>query len=712
MTKNNNNLEERLQKTEALYSKLTSARLTPKVTPREIIGFFKDGAIPDITLLDAYLQNVAKMKNPFGTSLKEAVEMMQTVSCLVECGVKINDPLNSQGQTILQKVIDAGAENNPYFANLAITLLKNSAGFNLDKAQQEKLVKGILKYNPKYIETVLKKGWIDSSFKIGDQTLYGYATKTAKVKPDVAKFISEAPLLPDNIERKKTKILAKELLPKFKTASEIAVARANEQIIHGVNTKKGVEYVEMEGADGRNRKFMVKNDHQPNIITTQFAGDLFNILSSKTFVAKSGFLVQSSKLPQGLSYATKWDSAAEGDAIINGVLQDQSEEALLSYSRMGGVTAVLGEDDHNTDGNTLQSGKHKRMVKIDITALRNVNLGAADSRVYGSLQSLEVLQKISGMLEKEIDDSSMAIINERSRLANDFKEYPLGAKMRKLYNQNINDDLLEKIKANISQNTSESKLARKSFMQFMRGVQEAIDLSQDEKFLDAYVAKYKDLPGNSHQFAQECQQLFAENAKQAQQQYGKYLEYYQQISREENAEKAKKMNWLKPAELRVMTQDSKASKEPLPETQATAKESIKVPKISEKLPAAIVKEIDENDVAAFFGSTSVNTSKPSSLSSSRDSSRPNSAMSDDSAVSVPPSPKPVLSKEDGALAFKRGIEKKRSQTAKGPATSPTKFTAKALEGLERPATVSAKPTAIQLSSIGKSKDLAGGISVI
>ena len=95
----------------------------------------------------------------------------------------------------------------------------------------------------------------------------------------------------------------------------------------------------------------------------------------------------------------------------------------------------------------------------------------------------------------------------------------------------IFNDIKDKIKTNISK--PENKHLEAAFMSFMSGINDSINLANDDKFLDAYTEKYAAEGGeNVGLLAQQCKKFFKENAREAQQQFGKLLDHFHELRNE------------------------------------------------------------------------------------------------------------------------------------------------------------------------------------
>jgi hypothetical protein len=344
-----------------------------------------------------------------------------------------------------------------------------------------------------------------------------------------------------SIAAKKARILQKQdYIQESQELSEEELITWREKILDGAKINRN--NAQFEKVDGK--IFLKKPD---GAIESKFGSDMFRILSNGKYAAKREVLKKQEN--GAIKHSIKFDDNLEAtflDAKLQtlpnfNISSPQNQDFLKGYARMCGVMHVLGESDLNPY-NFLRSKKTGRPVKIDngfiVNYIPPFNKAYAESnlykieknkrfRIYGSGQSKDFLSVILAG-QKQIDShdkilqnkSVLSVKNEQS--LENFAQVMINA-----YNIGIDDSLLNAIKERISNDDSLKNL----FTEFMSGVRDAIELANDDEFLNQYVqTKFGEFGEESLLLANQCKEFFKENAAQAQRQFGRYLQYYREIS--------------------------------------------------------------------------------------------------------------------------------------------------------------------------------------
>ncbi len=521
-THGDSNAVKHLLKTRELYALLRSGTTTLQAVKKLVA----EGAV----LTNSHLQKYVAKESKKSLAVDPA-EIEKVVQYIIENGVKVNAEFQYAGSppvTPLQKAVNGIASTAPkYSTYIAIALLKNSAGFNLDAMQKENLVKGILKYDPEYIKILLTKRWIKKDFKANGLPIDKYVA-TIDVDQSIADFITALPSYENLIDKKKAKSLRDHLVLQNRQIANKAVAEnMRGELVPGINTSSDTHFSTTQEA-GRTKKFLEKRSDG---IIQHFGNQLLRILSNGQFVVKRGVLIMDEHNKP--YFATKWDSSIAGNRCLQNGLPAKTEsvEFLKNYGRLCGVVQVLGEHDWNSL-NFLKSSKNGKPVKIDNAPLVNAYDTRIPQRIYGSNQSKLFLQFLAG---ENVGDSNpgSTIAKIREKLKK-LELAPIStqtialaaAAYRDEYNAGIDDDLLEKIKINITKNPE----LKDVFVEFMGGIESAIDLADDTIFLEKYAAKYQKEVGKSAvKPIATCRGFLLQNAQEAQRQFKNYLTYYDEL---------------------------------------------------------------------------------------------------------------------------------------------------------------------------------------
>ncbi len=503
------------------------------------------GALLNGLLLQDYIDKLVSKKSAEKLSDEQIYEINKIVSYFTKNDANINFPLEKSAKgskTCITKTIDSIITNDASglevidakATHFAIALLKNGSGFLLSDEQKSKFAKAVLLHQPEYIKTLLKKGLIAPSLQIEGKALAEYAQEKS-VAAEIVQFIAEQPEELDNVAAKKTKALNKPLsLKDSKSAPENVAKKLAGEMVAGATMKPGNAKFLVTEEDDKTKKFMIK----PDSVATVFGTEMLRILSNKQFASKDteAVVTDGSARPKS---AVKWDDNIAGNYFLeNNIPKGVDDEFIVNYARLCGVIQVSGEYDWNPR-NFLRSEKTNRPVKIDNALFFNGYFIDKNHRIYGSMQSRSFMLFLSGMTEDEIKKNKVTVydnINKQLDIDNgSIKQNKVieEAYIRE-YNKGLDDKLLEKIKANIASPTNPKAARDKAaFIELMSGIQDTILLAQDEKFLQEYSKKYKDELGNAEfKTIEQCRKYFAQNAAQAQKQFGQYLDYFAEIAPE------------------------------------------------------------------------------------------------------------------------------------------------------------------------------------
>lgn len=371
----------------------------------------------------------------------------------------------------------------------------------------------------------------------------------------------------DDFEAKKEQLLRSDIFASNTVpTSEEKRQEFCKRIIDGAEVKKS-SAVFLTITEGEQESHFLKKSKCVGV-ETKYGSDLFRTLAKKHYGAKRELLIADNE--GKISTLIKFDPNLSQESFLNRALKslpnfdtalEHNKEFLTGYSRMCGVMHVLGEPDRNLE-NFLVSETSGKPIKIDNGFLVNFqkypfgdiyqNNGRAQSRnsdypheyvtydvtpqdrfkIYGSAQSRDFLVCTLG---GEKYQNMQALIDEAKvnfgQNENTKNLTALADSYTKAYNLGLDDALFDKIKTNISK--PENKHLKDAFMSFMSGVNDTINLANDDKFLDAYTEKYAAEGGkNVGALAQQCKRIFKENAREAQQQFGKLLDHFNELKNE------------------------------------------------------------------------------------------------------------------------------------------------------------------------------------
>ena len=395
----------------------------------------------------------------------------------------------------------------------------------------------------------------------------------------------------DDFEAKKDQLLRREIF----ATNTVPTAEEKRQefckrIIDGAEVKKNSAVFLTIEEDGKESHFLKKSKCVG--VETKYGSDLFRTLSKKHYGAKRELLIADAD--GRISTLIKFDPNLSSDSFLNRAGKSvpnfdtslpQNKEFLTGYSRMCGVMHVLGEPDRNLD-NFLVNENSGRPIKIDNGFLVNFqkypfgdiyqNNGRAQSRnvdypheyvtynvtpqdrfkIYGSAQSRDFLvctlagEKYQNM--QALIDEAKVNFGQNEKTEN----LPiLAGSYIKAYNLGLDDSLFDKIITNISK--PENKHLEAAFMSFMSGINDSINLAKDDKFLDAYTGKYAE-EGGEHVgiLAQQCKRIFKENAREAQQQFGKLLDHFHDLKNQPEYAADYKNDGIKPTSSSKLSENS------------------------------------------------------------------------------------------------------------------------------------------------------------
>ncbi len=506
-TQDDDELKKIAQKTRALFELVDSG----DARAQSVEKLINEGAVVSQNIFEKYLQKLIS-----GNEEIDFEQIYKTISLFVDYGVKPNEPIRG-GNAIspivgtffkiaVHEILKNPQNKNAVFA--AISLLENDAAFVFVKEEdKESFVKAVLQHRREYIKTLVEKRF----YIAPDFLVDGY-----RLSDKGFEFVRQD----DQISRKKTSIIEKDfLLSGYKPAPEAIAQNLESDMTRGVETRRKIDFVVKEEG-GRLKKFILLKGK--TTIRRHYGSLVLRALSDKQYAVKRSNLLK--RESRGFDFAVKWD-----DSISNQKLRDQDlfegGRIELGQANLYGVMAVLGEYDIGSF-NALESSKSSRVVRIDSSPFFNESLGNKSLRMRGSLQSKLFLHRLARDNCVSIDE--LVEKNIRTALdSTDISERGKNDIFIKEYNESINQKLFEKIRKNIAKNLS----LKKEFCAFMKGVQDAIDLSKDTAFLDALETKYKDECGDyALTEAKMCRAAFLENVKESEVQFASYLQLYHEIA--------------------------------------------------------------------------------------------------------------------------------------------------------------------------------------
>ncbi len=435
---------------------------------------------------------------------------------------------------------------------IAISLIKNGANYlDLDLKHKVALVKAILKSSdPWQIRELTRKGFISPNFKIEGKGLVEYAKSQIKdpnLNKDVVGYLERQPRNLNPITAAKIKFLLNPLTIQGRSAQKAEVEGKLMQMSDGATIKKNSATFRIIAEDGRNKIFLEKKS---NSVESKFGSDIFRILARKRYAAKRELLAVNEASGE-IDSVIKWDDSLARNWFLKEDSSQDIFEATVSgdekfiknYAYMCGVLHVLGEPDRNGT-NFLVSSKTGLPVHIDASPLVNnypglnefyqdaydegANYGLRPFErfaVYGSAQSAEFLKKylVAPQDRRPISNKTLENLEKAWNNKQDLEDFNNALMFD--FNDGINDSLFAKIKENIERPGNAHLKA--SFLEFVAGVKAAIDLAQDQDFLEAYTLKYQiELGDGAFMLADQCRRILQENAECAKSQFKEFIKYY------------------------------------------------------------------------------------------------------------------------------------------------------------------------------------------
>ncbi len=520
----------------------------PRLTVVEIEKYIEREGIARLNsdALKAYIEGLAmRASSVVDYDLIESV----ITFFVAKKGIKINAPITKAisfdrpAANALQLV--ASMLENKYLAKevkkratfLATAALENSAGFSLQEKEKVELIKNILEFKPEYIKILIaKKFCIEPDFKIDGKPLAQYA-RDCKVDAEIVGFIESQPKKIDHVLRKKRKILQDPIILDGKIADGEVIENFVKEMKRGVNTQGQITLVTSK----KGANYMMKPDCSfSRAIANHYGAQILRVVSAKDFAVKDPAIVKIGfhQNPGKVKYvfATKIDRAFSGQRDMGNFL---SGEFGITENPSGaayfGASSVFGERDWNMLNGRI-SAKHGRLIAIDTEPLFNGIFAGEEidpkMRVMGSIQSLVLLKKLSGASSIEVFKFYMDLVGEATKINQDDKltAEDFCKKINKLQTSAIDNDLLKKIKSNISANPRH----KAEFMAFMRGVERAIAIAEDGNFLDDLGKKYQaEIGDDAFVAAKKCRAALVSNAQESKKIYVKYLEFYKELQEQE-----------------------------------------------------------------------------------------------------------------------------------------------------------------------------------
>lgn len=347
----------------------------------------------------------------------------------------------------------------------------------------------------------------------------------------------------DEISRKKEKFLRR---PFFANNIEEVPLELKSQmkhsIIDGVSVQaRSAQFSQVDGKSYLKKPHFSKEGSETfqeiEPISLIFSNNILRILSAKTYTTRGAYLQKS---PDGQieAFLSKWDFNIDKELPFKNFRRpyyslslEKDQYFLKSHARLLGVLAVIAEFDFSpTNFRKKSDGK---TVKIDDLAFINGSLLPENSyqRVMGCALSNDFLHIFLAGKKKLSCVDEVSYDYEKLKSKDKEKKTKL---FNKKYNQGIDENLLQEIKSNITRD----KRLEFYFIEFMQGLDDAIELVNDENFFDKYLEKYeKELGEDGQKKALQLFQFYQENAKKANEIYQKagFFDYAKEIlSREKS----------------------------------------------------------------------------------------------------------------------------------------------------------------------------------
>lgn len=367
----------------------------------------------------------------------------------------------------------------------------------------------------------------------------------------------------DELRQKKAeKLLERPFEVETEDIDEEEVLELRQDVVSGVEIK--AESVNFVREKQSRREFMVKPETPPE----KYYGEiLVRTLSDKKYALKRvGFY---KKTEEGIFSLIKWDRKIVGNYFLSKDFSeffdkkfDLKHENIMSLARLLGVTFVFGEYDHERN-NYFISKKTGLAVKIDNSFLTNgcldcynedIDKGKLRNRginpfartyIYGSQAAREFfchfLAGCNMDVFKEGYDQFREEDKERGikggayeKARSDFKKHKKHdiyfEDIFKIFNNHcaagVGDESLDGIKENLQQNAH----LQPYFIEFMKGVEDVIELSSNQKLLDALKEKYRvELGEDAAKIALTYERILKSNAERAKEEFAKTIEFYHEL---------------------------------------------------------------------------------------------------------------------------------------------------------------------------------------
>lgn len=261
-----------------------------------------------------------------------------------------------------------------------------------------------------------------------------------------------------------------------------------------------------------------------NGVESEFGTTLFRYLSNKHYASKAEVLY---KDDEGVVWnLSKYDDDINKEKKVLHPYQrfkpnvdvnaEDTQNFMEGYARMMGVLLVLGEND--TNPNNYFVNKNGKPVKIDNSFLVNLQprpfLTRRDShknrfRILGCGQAKYFFNVLlcgedPVDIDAEIKDKNKVAMNNKTDDLNFYETFSKG--MRDVFMCGISDEKCQVLKSRMQ----DYPRVRIWFEAFIAGVKDAIALSENEEFMDAYLKRYE----GSRAIADICRGFLQENCKE------------------------------------------------------------------------------------------------------------------------------------------------------------------------------------------------------
>ncbi len=359
------------------------------------------------------------------------------------------------------------------------------------------------------------------------------------------------------IARKMEKALRENLWLKSSLASKDVAADLSSKVISGVNVKRDRAYFAQTIEDDAPKNFLLKEEGNiSRIIAGIFGTEIYRILSNKQFIVRRG---KAAEIDGYRAYfGVKWredlesfysqDSYRDNKLFEEGIVDLKKEEwreFVEGYARLCRVMIILGESDYNMrnylfyeDIDPKNPNKTRiRPVAIDRTALGSSFLDYEDesSQFYGSSNSRDFARIFLANLPEELCAKATAkLIREKGYVSRDSRTRRLTRHGILQIGAQIDPDaaLLGAIKKNIELDPS----LKGFFIEFMEGLEDAIELAKNERFLDEYCEKFAHFGARGVDLARSLKARLEQNAARAKDEFALFFEYKATLEREPKRE--------------------------------------------------------------------------------------------------------------------------------------------------------------------------------